>query len=132
MEIKTASDLDAAIDKLKKQEKVHKDILAQNFHTTANGLKPLNILKKTAYKLLHSSEVKTNVLNATVGLGAGILSKKILVGKPTNLFKKLLGMAVEFTVAGAITKNSQTIKTKGATLLSSLFKSNRNNGSGNN
>lgn len=120
MEIKNVSNLHAAIDKLKLKEKIQKELLVENFHTTYEGFKPANLIKKSIFKLLHMPEVKQNLVNTTVGLGAGLLSKKILIGKSSNFFKRMLGMAIEFGVAGLITKNSEAIKSKGIKILNNL------------
>lgn len=125
MEINNTSDLHAAIKKLEQQKEMQKDMLIEQFHTACESLKPVNILKNSLNRVVHSPGVVENIVNATVGLGAGLLSKKILIGKSTGIVKKLLGLVLEFGVAGLVSKNSDSIKSGGINLLSKIFKSKR-------
>jgi len=123
MEINNTSDLHAAIKKLEQEKEMQKDMLIEQFHITYESLKPVNILKNSLNKVVHSPGAVENIINATVGLGAGLLSKKILIGKSTGIVKKLLGIVLEFGVAGLVSKNSDSIKLGGINLLSKIFKS---------
>ena len=123
MEINNASDLRAAIDKLENQNLIQKNIITQQYHTTLESLKPMNLLKSSFTKVVKSPGLVENILNATIGLGAGFLSKRVLIGKSTSILKKLLGNAVEFGVAGLITKNSTSIKNTGLGVFNKIFHS---------
>jgi hypothetical protein len=125
MEINNTSELHAAIKKLEQQNAIKKDKLVEDFHFAYESLKPINILKNSLNKVVHSPGVVENIINATLGLGAGVLSKKLLIGKSAGILKKLLGTAVEFGVAGLVSKNSDSIKSGGLNLLSKIFKSKR-------
>jgi hypothetical protein len=48
------------------------------------------------------------------------LSKKIVVGKSANIFKKIMGGIVEFTVANGIANNAELITNKGIALLKKI------------
>ena len=122
MEINNSSDLKAAIIRLEQQNKIQKNLVVEQFHTTYESLKPVNILKSSLNKVVHSPGVVENVINATIGLGAGFLSKKILLGGSRGILNKLLGTAVEFGVAGLVSKKSGSIKSGGISLFNKLFK----------
>ena len=123
MEIKNASDLEAAIIRLKHKKDLQTDQVKNQFNEAVDSLKPINLLKSSLNKVVHSPGLVEKIINATVGLGAGVLSKKILIGKSTGIVKKILGTALEFGVAGLISKNSSAIKTGGAGFLSKIFSS---------
>ena len=125
MEINTSADLQAAIKRLEQQSELQKEMVVEQFHETYESLKPMNLLKSSLNKVVHAPGVVENIINATLGLGAGVFSKKLLIGKSTGILKKLLGAAVEFGVAGLVSKNSGSLKSGGINLLSKIFKSNK-------
>ena len=124
MNIKTAADLNAAIALLKVDVSVKKNIVTEQYHSTVESLKPANIIRNAFDKvkegfddMVGSGELADKIIGTTVGFGAGVLSKKILVGKPTNIFKRILGTAIEIAVTTVVAKNAGTIKEKGLNLL---------------
>ena len=121
MEINNAADLKAAIERLESKNLVQKNIITEQYHSTIESLKPMNLLKSSFSKVVRAPGLVENILNATVGLGAGFLSKKVLIGKSTSILKKLLGNAVEFGVAGLVTKNSGSIKNTGLGIFNKIF-----------
>lgn len=123
MGINNTADLKAAIDKLESESLVQKTVITAQYYTTLESLKPMNLLKSSFNKVVRSPGLVENILNATVGLGAGFLSKKMLIGKSTSVLKKLLGSAVEFGVAGLIAKNYGTIKNTGVGIFNKIFHS---------
>jgi hypothetical protein len=62
------------------------------------------------------------VVDTSIGLGVGVLSKKLLVGKSTNIFKRFFGTIIELTVANAVAKNSDGIKRHSIQLIKKLIK----------
>lgn len=123
MKINTSLELKEAIKRLEQQNEMQKKSIVTEFHATYERLKPINILKSSLNKVVHSPGTVENIINATVGLGAGVLSKKLLIGKSAGILKKLLGSAVEFGVAGLISNNVDSIKSGGMNLFSKIFKS---------
>lgn len=127
MDIKTTADLQAAISLLEVDVSVKKKILMEQFHTTRENLRPTNIIKKAFARIregfndmIESGDLVEKLIGTSVGFGAGVLSKKILVGKPTNIFKRILGTSIELAVAGVVSKNSEVIKEKGLHLWKKL------------
>lgn len=124
MNIKTAADLNAAIALLEVDVSVKKRILTDQYHATVESLKPSNVIKHAFDKvkdgfnnMVESGELADKIIGTSVGFGAGLLSKKILVGKPTNIFKRILGTVIEVAVTTAVSKNADTLKEKGLNLL---------------
>jgi len=123
MDIKTAADLKAAIALLEVDVSVKKTIMTEQFHATRESLKPSNIIKNTLGKvkdafqdMVESGDLVEKIVGTSIGFGAGVLSKKILIGKSTNIFKRILGTAIELGVANVVSKNADTIKEKGLNL----------------
>ncbi|MGG7036379.1 MAG: hypothetical protein ACI7YS_14450, partial [Flavobacterium sp.] len=57
---------------------------------------------------------------SAIGLGTGILSKKLLVGNTHNPVKRMLGTVVEFAVANVVSKYTGGIAAIGVSLLKRL------------
>jgi hypothetical protein len=122
MKINSSEELQAAIRHLEYQEKINKSKLIDQFHKTHESLKPINILKSSLGKIVKSPAAVHNVVNTAVGLGTGLLSKS-LVGKSTGIAKRLLITGLELATVGLVSKNSQSIKSRGLNLLGKIFKS---------
>ena len=121
MEIKNSADLKAAIVELENRKVNEKQGLVNDFHAIAESLKPLNLLKSTFHKVKESQGISGNILKAAVGLGVGLLSKKILISKSTSVVKTLLGSAIKMGVAGLVAKNTDNIKTSGTRFFKNIF-----------
>jgi len=126
MEIRNIKELQAAIAILERKKLVQKELLAEQFHETYEHFKPINLIKNAIKDFeLSSSSLGSTLTSAAISAGAGILSKKLLVGRSGNPFKKLLGWAVELGVANLVSKNSGSIKEGFINLLKKFMDHNR-------
>ena len=121
MHITSALDLKTAIAELEQRKIFQERMLIQQFNHTYESLKPINIIKSTFNHVVHSPDLKTNIVNAGIGLGAGIISKKIIVRGSSNILRRIAGTLLEFAIAGIVTKNSGGIKKVGKGLLHNFF-----------
>ena len=122
MEINNVVQLREAIAILQAEKELNKKILLDQFHDTYDSLKPVNLIKSAFHKVTQLPDIANKVIATSAGLGAGVLSKKILVGNPTNIFKRIFGLVLELVVAGAVTKNADGIKRQGSELIKKLIK----------
>ena len=127
MEINNSAELKEAIKLLEEQKSIQKERLTEQFHIAYESLKPINILKNSLNKVVNSPGVSDNIIDTSISVGAGLLSKKLLIGKSAGIVKKILGLALEFGVAGLVSKNSDAIKSGGLSLLGKIFKSKKSN-----
>lgn len=114
--MKNKSETDAlneAIIKLHHKRVYELQLLKEQFQITYESLKPINLIKKTFHEVTTSPEIKNNILDNVIGLGTGILSKKLLIGNSRNPIKKLIGTILEFTIAGVVSKHADGIKSTG-------------------
>lgn len=121
MEIKNSADLKAAILELEDRKQREKEELTRNFHAFTESLTPMNLLKSTFNKVKNSPGIQGSVLKAGLGLGVGLLSKQLLIGRSTGIVKGLLGNAFKMGVMNLVAKNTDTIKSTGARFLKTLF-----------
>ena len=68
------------------------------------------MLKSTLRDITSEPGLGNSIINTLIGLGTGIITKKIVVGTSHNVFKKLMGVAVELGVAGVVLKKGEEIK----------------------
>ena len=95
--------LNQAIIKLNHKRVYELQLLKEQFQIAYESLKPINIIKNTFQEVASSPTVKKSILNTAMGIGAGFLSKKFLIGNSHNPIKKLFGTFLEFAVARAVT-----------------------------
>jgi hypothetical protein len=86
--------LDEAILQLKAKKETELIMLKEQFHATYESLKPVNLIKKAFSDVTSSSTIKSNLLGNVLGVGIGILSKKLIIGNTHNPLKKLIGIAL--------------------------------------
>lgn len=118
------SDLQNAINDLQRKKDIEEHHLKTQFHETIETFKPANIVKNTVSEVAASPSFKHNLLNVIVGLGAGYLSKKLVVGREAGILKRGLGTALQFAVTSLISKNKENdaIEThKKGSLLKRIF-----------
>ncbi|HEY6503714.1 MAG TPA: hypothetical protein VIZ28_07070 [Chitinophagaceae bacterium] len=115
--INTATSLRNAILELEMRQANEGKILKEQFHIAYESLKPLNLIKNTFKQAAGSVALKENLLNTSVGLTAGYLSKILFEGVSHNPLKKLLGSALMFGITNLVTKNPETLKSIGMKLL---------------
>jgi hypothetical protein len=120
--ITTSADLKMAIQQLEQQQAYEFALLKEEFHATGEKLKPLNIIKRSFKNAVSGPDLKTNVMNAAIGLATGIVTKKLMVGKTINPLKKLFGALLEMAVANKVSKNAEDIKSTGTAILKKIFR----------
>lgn len=115
--IATVTDLKAAIQQLQYQQAIEHALLKEQLLITCEGLKPINIIKRTFKEAITVPDLKTNIVNTAIGLTTGFVAKKILIGKTNNPLTKLFGIIVEMFVANKVVKNAEEIKSIGNIIL---------------
>lgn len=96
-------------------------LLKEQFHTTYERLKPINVIKNTFKEAISAPDLKANIVNAAIGLTTGFAAKKIFTGVLSNPLTKLLGFIVEVVVANKVAKNAVEIKSFGSILLKKML-----------
>jgi hypothetical protein len=126
--ITSVTQLREAIFLLEIKQVAEKQLLKDEFKTTFENLQPINLIKKTLSELTTAPNFKGKVLNAILSIGAGYLSKKVMIGATHNPLKQILGAALQIGVTKTVSENSENIKGIATSLLSKLFnnKSNQN------
>jgi hypothetical protein len=115
--INNMSELNEAIDSLERKAVLQKQELKEHFSGVMDNLKPINLIKHGIHSTF-SGENKQDLIKAALGLGSGMLGRKLLLGKAGGgILRKILGAALEFGVLGVVTRNAEKIKEKGSELV---------------
>jgi len=108
--INSATNLRAAILELEEKRAMDEKIVRDHFHQAYESIKPLNLIKSTFKEVAQSEDIKDELINTSIGLTAGYISKKIFEGVAGNPLKKLLGTALMFGVKSLVARNPETVK----------------------
>ncbi len=120
--ITSATGLKNAIQLLEVEQVVKLQLFKEQFHLTYESLKPVNILKSTIKDVASSPYLIDNILGTAIGLTSGYLSKKIFVGASGNMFRKLLGSVLQFSVTNVVAQHPETIKSFGQFIFQHIFR----------
>jgi hypothetical protein len=126
MNIKSKTELDAAILVLENRKLQQERLLIEQFKVTRESLSPLNLIKDGFNKLTNLPNLQDGLLKTVTGIGVGVLSKKLFLGGSTSIIKKLLSGVVEFVVAKSTISNADKIKAYGQSIYHNLFKKDSN------
>jgi len=122
MTITNKIQLEHQIALLKNETANKKAIMVQQFHNTYESLKPANLIKGALNSTINLPKLGDNFIGASMGIGAGILSKKILtLGRHPGFLKRILGTVAEVAVARLVANNSGEIKNKGLRIIKSFI-----------
>ncbi len=113
-----------AILVLEKRQAVEGIILKDHFLQAYESIKPINLIKNTFKEITESNDLKDNIINTSVGLATGFVSKKLFVGRSHNPFKRLLGSVLMFGITNVVSKNTETIKAIGKGMFDVIIKKN--------
>jgi hypothetical protein len=109
--ITTVEELRESILVLEMKQKEERTRLKEQFDVTFDGLKPLNILKKSIKDIMETPNLTDNIVGTAVGLATGLITKTIVIGASRNPIKKVLGLLMEVGVSNAVSKHPEIIKT---------------------
>ena len=112
-EINSATDLRDAILQLESRQAEEGKILREQFHFTYNSIRPINLIRSSFEQAAASPQIKDTILNTTVGLTDGYLSKLFFEGATKSPLKKLLGTILMFSIKNIVAKNPRIVKTLG-------------------
>ncbi len=121
MTINNSRDLDAAIIELEKRKVIQESLLKDQFHAVKESMNPLNMIKKSFSKLTHTPEIRNGVFKTIAGVGIGLLTKNMFIGKAIPLVKTLFGDHVEKSVDKTIKTGADTVKAYGTAIFNNIF-----------
>lgn len=121
VKITSITELRESIVQLEIKQLEEQRLLKEQFMVTYERMKPVNMIKNSIKDLITSSDLKDNLFSTALGLAAGYLSKKAVVGSTHNPIKQILGAFLQLGVTNVVTKNSGEIKDVLLSLISSFL-----------
>ncbi len=118
---KNADDLAQAIAELELKAAAQKRDIQETFEAVSENLTPLNLVK-SGVQSVFSGEHKEEIFNVLIGLGTGILSRRLILGKTNGFIGKTVGKAIQWGMTGLVSKNAEKIKEKAGDLIDRIFK----------
>ncbi|TMI62074.1 MAG: hypothetical protein E6H07_17600 [Bacteroidetes bacterium] len=73
---------------------------------------PSNMIRTALRDVVQSPDIRSAAINTAIGMGAGLLGRKLVVGNSGNMFKKITGTAVQFLVANFVRKKIPEMQKK--------------------
>jgi hypothetical protein len=120
--IVTESDLRNAILFLESKQAMEGEMLKQQFLAAYESVKPINLIKNTFLEAAKSPDMQDNLVNSTIGLSVGYLTKVLFQGFSGGPVKKILGTAIMFGVKNLVAHNPEAIKSGGRVFFNLLRK----------
>jgi hypothetical protein len=111
-EIKTMADLTKRIKELEMIESQQIVTLKMQRKDLSNSLRPVNLLKSAFSGVVSSKSIQHKALDASVGLGAGWLIKKILTPKSKSIVGNITGKALQVIATTLISKKLPSLRRK--------------------
>jgi hypothetical protein len=115
--INSTTDIKQLIRQLETQQSIDLQQLRVQMHATYENIKPINLVRNTFKEVVASEELTDNIVNTSVGLAAGYVSKTLFEKASHSPFRKLLGTALLFGVTNLVAKNPHTVKSIGSDFL---------------
>ena len=110
-----------AILALEKKQVEEGKILKEQFLLAYESIKPINLIKNTFKQVAESKDLKESIINTSVGLATGYVSKKLYVGSSHNPLRKLIGTVLMFGMSNIVSKNTGVIKSFGEVFLKKIL-----------
>lgn len=98
--------------KLEQKEKQLKDLLKHQSQEMVESLKPLALMKSAVGTIASSKNMQRNILDTSLGIGAGLLAKNWYIGASRSIFKKLTGFIIQKITTGFVTKKMPAVRKK--------------------
>jgi hypothetical protein len=115
--INSTTDIKQLIRQLESQQAIDLQQLRVQMQATYENIKPINLVRNTFKEVVASEELTDNIVNTSVGLAAGYVSKTLFEKASHSPFKKLMGTALLFGVTNLVAKNPHTVKSIGSDFL---------------
>ena len=110
------------IEELEQKRSFHRTEIKQQIDIIHASIQPVNLINNSLDKLIHSKQLKINLVDIAIGATSGLIAKKLIVRNSNSISKELLGDAVQLFVAKEATQHSDAIRKVGMNLIRNLFR----------
>jgi hypothetical protein len=122
--ITTIADLNLSILILAKKQAQESLELKELCKETFESIKPVNVIKSTFKNLVSAPDLKQDILNTSMSIAAGDVSKIMIIGSSSNPLKQFFGNFIQMGVTKIFADNSVWLKSMIALTISFISKQN--------
>ena len=122
MEIHNSKDLELAIIELEKRKASQNAALKEQFERAKSSIMPVNLIKSSISSITHTPEIRNSAIKTAAGIGVGLLTKNMFLGKATPLIKSLVENAIERGVQDGVADSVLAVKSYSKAIWHNLFK----------
>jgi hypothetical protein len=108
--INSDTSLREAIIVLEAKRSAEELALREHLRLTYESMKPINLIKSTYEEVVASQGLKDDLINTSVGLAVGYVSKALFEGVSHSPLRKLIGTALLFGITNTVRKNPEAVK----------------------
>jgi hypothetical protein len=110
------------IEEFEQKRSLYRTEIKQQIDIIHASIQPVNLINNSLDKLIHSKQLKINLVDIAIGATSGLIAKKLIVRNSNSISKELLGDAVQLLVAKEATQHSDAIRKVGMNLIRNLFR----------
>jgi hypothetical protein len=118
-QISSAIELETAIAALESENAIRALHIKEEFELAVEKLSPFFAVTKTLNNVASSSNLLGTTLGTAFGIISGYLSRKLYVRGSDSLFRKVMGIAIQFGITNLAANNFEVIKSIAANLFQS-------------
>ena len=85
-------------------------LLKDQLKITIENFKPSKLIKKTLDDLISLPDFNDNIIDTSLGLVTGYVSKKLVIGSSDNVFKKMFGGLIQLGVTNLVSNSGKSFK----------------------
>lgn len=101
-DISNMNELRERIILLEAREKEEIASLKNSYLNFLSSVNPSNIIKDTLNNIVGKPGLRSTVFDTIISAGAGVIGKKIFMGRSSNFFRKIGGLATQFIVSNFV------------------------------
>ncbi len=117
--ISNTAELKASIRELELKTQRQEAALKNDARSTAKSFKPANLLKSGIREIRNTTpDMKTTALNTFIGIAAGAITRKFVLGKNPNILRRTLGAVVQAGITRYVYKSLPAWQQKVASMQS--------------
>ena len=107
--IHTAASLALTIETLNTKSDHLKQNIKDSVNSIADHLKPANLIKSGAHSVFNN---KNKIIGTGLGLLAGFIGRRLLVGSGASVFGKTAGKMLQWGITVLVSKNADKVRGK--------------------
>jgi len=106
---------------LEEEQAIKGQQLKDQLFLTYESFKPAKLIQSTLKDLVTSPYMLDNIIDATLSIATGYVSKRIVVGASSNIIRRILGSLIQAGATKFISSHSGAIKAFGVQAFTQIF-----------